>query len=67
MLDVLKWQEGFSKVSWTRVKKVRYHGVMVRIADIHDLIQTKAQTPRRKDKTDVRALTKLLRQNEAAK
>ncbi len=60
VLDVLKWQEGFSTASWTRVRKARYLGTTVRIADLHDLIQTKSQTPRRKDKADVRALQKIL-------
>lgn len=66
-LDVLKWQEGFSQASWVRVRKVRYRGVTVRIADLHDLIQTKSHTGRRKDRADVRALSKLLHRKEAAK
>lgn len=60
-LDVLKWQEGFSEASWRRVRRVRHGGVTVRIADLHDLIETKAQSPRRKDQADVRALRKLLK------
>lgn len=64
MLDVLKWQDGFSKTSWARLNKMKYHGVTVCIADLHDLIQTKSQTPRRKDKADVRALEKLLWRKE---
>lgn len=60
MLDVIKWQEGFSREAWRRVKKARYLGVTVRIADLHDLILTKEQTPRAKDKEDVQALRELL-------
>ena len=67
LFDVLKWQDGFCASAWPRVKKVPYRGVTVRIADLRDLIQTKAQTPRRRDKADVRALTRILRSKEAAR
>lgn len=63
-IDVLKWQEGFSKASWRRVKKVRYRGVTIRIAHLHDLIETKSGTGRRKDMADVRQLRKILEQEE---
>jgi hypothetical protein len=63
-IDVLKWQEGFSNASWPRVKKVRYRGVTVRIAHLHDLIETKSHTGRRKDRADVRRLQKILDQEE---
>ncbi len=64
VLDVLKWQDGFPKSAWKRVRKKRYGGVLFCVAHLHDLIETKSQTGRPKDASDVRRLKKILESSE---